>query len=1228
MIRGSVTDPQGALVIAAIVTVTNVETQVSQTSQTNGAGFYLIPELVPGRYKVHLELAGFVPVDVNDVVVKANDVATVDIQMQVGPTAQRVEVTASNPLVETTAANFSTPIEQTYVQDLPLVGRDIQNLVQLVPGVTQSYGPPGSLVAFNSEFGGFPDPTHHAGSLVSVNGGQAGANVWYLDGSLNSAQGADNVVVSPSPDAVSEFQAVNNGFAPEYGRHAGAVFNVVLKSGTNQVHGDAYEYNRNSHFHARNPFYQLNAQGKLPFPNFINWNQFGGTLGGPVYLPHLYKGKNRTFFFVSWDISPLVQRTPGVFTIPTLKERTGDFSEIPSVAQFGIYDPMSTKRDPSSPTGYSRQPFLGPNGSLATRLPASRLDPIALWWINQYPAPNYLDPLQQDASAGGCLNLCNNYLSETGNRQTTHNISFKIDQQIGRKNKFFAEWLVNPTYYRNYKVPWIGPTAPLGGYFRSPSQVATVGDTHAFSPTVFNEFRLTYSRSAQLPSSFPDSIAKFSETTQHIPHGFPLDPPFTVEPTFYVYGTGGGGFLGGRGKSPSEMTDAYTILDNVVKVQGRHTIKAGFVFRDDRNNFASGIPNWAMFGGGLTANAVTGTGGAGWAQFLLGAVDQGSFTATPRNSFWSSHSWAGYIQDDFRVNQKFTINFGLRYDVFEWFRERYHHVGVFDFNGINPAVPTRKGRVIYVATKDHPSDVVFPANKNNWAPRLNFVYFPSNDRKTVVRGGINLIYTNGLTQELGQGQGAILATGYGTQYFSWGQDATGQGLAYTYETPAFLLSQGAPLFPPSPDYRAADTQFVGNFIGTLIKHSADPSVAIWNLQIQRELPANMIVSAGFVGSKGTHLLSELNRTVDYIPTKIRQALRLKLTSELVPTPADLVSIYGPTITLQQSLLRYPQYTSVFDNLNGDGSSSYNAFQLRVEKRYSHGLDFLAGYTKQKTIVSPDLGGYLDFNNYEAIFHGRSAQTGSAGGAPGYYGYFAQNPDNRRADRALSGDDIPQILNLAMTYELPLGPGHSFVGGVAGVPRLLTQGWKISTNFNIQSGVPLAITGPANYLTNRPNLIGDPSAGRSRKSRYQQEQQWFNPNAFEAVFGSDPSLLSAMASGVYPNGAPFDPNAVDALWRFGTAGYRLGNARSPAFWGSDLALLKDFKFSESRYVQFRFEAFNAFNHQSLGLPNNNWCLPPHADGSTDAVHQFGCQFGRITNTQIDARNLEFGLKFVF
>ena len=342
VLEGIVTDPQGAVVPNVTVTLTNVDTNVSTSTKTNSAGSFRVQDLVAGKYKARFEVSGFSTLELTDVEVPAGKVTRLDTQMKLGETTQLVEVTAEVPLVETAPTNFSTTLETKTIEEIPLAGRDLQQLVFLVPGVNNVGGPPGSNFGFNSQFGTFPDPTNTLGSNFSVNGSQAGANAWYLDGNLNLSSNAENIAVNPSPDAVQEFQVISNAFAAEYSRTGGGVFNVVLKSGTNNFHGNLYGFHRNDAFNARNPFTSIDGEGKVIEDRALRYTNFGGTVGGPVHIPGLYDGKNKTHFFFSWDTQILRLLDQGQFTVPTARMRQGDFSEDPLAAQYGIWDAYST----------------------------------------------------------------------------------------------------------------------------------------------------------------------------------------------------------------------------------------------------------------------------------------------------------------------------------------------------------------------------------------------------------------------------------------------------------------------------------------------------------------------------------------------------------------------------------------------------------------------------------------------------------------------------------------------------------------------------------------------------------------------------------------------------------------------------------------------------------------------------------------------------------------------
>jgi hypothetical protein len=385
VIEGTVTDPQGAVVPDVGVTVTNVDTAVAVPTKSNSSGYYRASDLVPGKYKVHFEITGFSSLDLTEIDVPAGKVTKVDAQLKVGETRQLVEVTAEIPLVETGASNFSTSLDTRTVTEVPLPGRDLTQLTFLIPGIANVGGPPGSNFGFNSEFGTFPDPTNALGSNIAVNGGQGGANAWYLDGNLNLSSFAENLAVNPSPDATQEFQAITDAFAAEYSRTGGAVFNVVLKSGTNAFHGNVYEFLRNDYTNARNPFTSIDEQGNLIKDRQLRYNNFGGTFGGPII-------KNKTFFFFSGDITRLHLSGNKVFTVPTARMRQGDFSEDADVLSHGIWDPYTTV-GPDANGLFQRQLFKNPDGSLATSIPSNRLDPTAMYFMNSFPMPNYNNPL-------------------------------------------------------------------------------------------------------------------------------------------------------------------------------------------------------------------------------------------------------------------------------------------------------------------------------------------------------------------------------------------------------------------------------------------------------------------------------------------------------------------------------------------------------------------------------------------------------------------------------------------------------------------------------------------------------------------------------------------------------------------------------------------------------------------------------------------------------------------
>ena len=1247
-LEGTVTDPQDAVIPAVTVTITNVDTNVVTTTPTNQAGYYLSLGLVPGSYTARFEIAGFQSVDVTGIEVIAGRIHQVDAQMSLGLVTQTVEVTSVAPLLETSATNFSTTLETRIIMDMPLAGRDIQNVVYLLPGVTQVAGPPGSNFGFNSAFGQFPDPLHVFQSVVSVSGGQAGANAWYLDGNLNMATIGENVVVSPSPDSVGEFQAVNNSFAAEYSRTGGAVFSMTLKSGSNEFHGNIYEYLRNDATNARNPFTSIASDGTIIKERQLRYNNFGGTLGGPIV-------KDKTHFFFSWDYSTLHLLGKKVFTVPTPLMKQGNFSEVPGAASFGLWDPFSTE-GPDAQGLVTRTQIMNADGTAATTIPANMIDPVASFYMNSFPAPNYNDNANTPCPMASTGNLlCDNFLGGHGNSQNTHNISIKVDHVWSDKSKWFGEWLWNPTSYRFLQVPWTGATFPsrqIGFNSNLPfdvhNQVMAIGNTYTLSPTLINEFRASFTR--QWMTSFPEQPFDTEISDQPavkaiidpimIPglgSEYPV-PSFIINPP--VQGNSGAPIWGpvdwvnGR-----QATQALTLINNTTKVSGDHTFKGGFMYRLDHAASITDHPVRFRFIGHLAAHPQTGLGaGGGYAQFLLGGTPSAnvygeSFTGRLWDPMERWRTWGFYFQDDWRVTRKLTINIGIRWDIYGFYKitkggDPYPYM---DRKMPNPDAAGLPGTILY---QDADQDLFAP-DFDQFAPRINFSYRVSD--KMVVRGGYNMFYSNIFNSRNAAGQGAVNAAGW-NQSILFSKNVNGdlfkstngaQGCAnFTRSCPSFRLSdtttpKSAYTFPELGDGYPA--QLRSPQLATAInridfKGPGPPRVQQWNLQIERQLPGDVLFSIAYVGTHGTRLANR-GMAENYVHTKRR--LEMKNTRfEQVP----IQSVYGGAMGTrleeiwdQDTLSRfhlscpYPQFgcESIYNSGEFDGTNSYHGLHIKVQKRFSKGLSFIGVYTWHKNVT------YAFGNTVSRLVNpihwarggalgGRTAPNFWNGGAGGGF----QDRNNKQADRTISPDDMPQLFNLAVVYELPFGDAKRFLSGKGKLVNAILGGWRMTPSFNAQSGIPLPISGACNMMTCRPNLLGDAKKG------YGTKKQWFNPNSFEPAYGNDQDFW-----------ANYDPTD-DRAWVFGNAGMRIPSARAPGFWNLDTAMAKEFRISESKYFEFRWEMYNALNHQSWALPNTNWCLPPGPNGEEDQVRQAGCSFGLITNIQIDPRAHQFALKFYF
>ncbi len=1265
VIEGIVTDPQGAVVPGAEVTITSVERNVTETTKTNDAGHYRALGLVPGKYRARFQASGFSTLELTDIEVSAGRVVRVDSQLKLGETTQLIEVSSEAPLIETAASNFSTTIETRTIEELPLQGRDLLQLVFLVPGVNSVAGPPGSNFGFNSQYGTFPDPTNVLGSNLSINGGQSGANAQYLDGNLNLSSFSENAALVPSVDATQEFQVITNAFAAEYSRTGGGIVNVTLKSGTNALHGNIYEFHRQSGLNARNPFTSIGTDPITGEPGIISdrqmrFNNFGGTVGGPVVIPKLYNGKDKTFFFFSWETQ--ITRLSGqqVFTVPSARMRQGDFSEDPNAAQFGLWDPHSTIGPDSS--GFFARSAFGtpragfPNGctgyvdastglavnptsdtcNFSTTIPADRFDPTAKFFLDSYPSPNFNSPLSACPMGADGFLICANFLGGVGTEQRPHKMSIKFDHHASDRSKYFFEYLYNPGTYRNFLAPWTGPSYPVVGYGTAfpldfKNQIFGLGNTFTFSPTFINEFRYSFSRQLLNGKSGVRStlseLGALEEVEQQLaPARIPVTE-FYPMPTFTISTPGGGGLSFGppEWQAANIMSEAHNILDNVTKIIGRHTLKTGFVYRLEHSAWDSSGPTSLRFFGSIGANPITGLGGGGGlASFVLGAQDPGNFTTRWASPYQRWRYWGAYVQDDFRITPNFSLHLGLRWDLYGWSKTRFNPESNFCLECQNPLTGL-PGEIIYSGHPQLPEGHdLFPANKKNFSPRFNFAWSPFQDRKTVIRGGYNMFTSNAANAGNLPGQfGTPGWLGFG----SWSKSFyPAQCADFSYQCVPWPLSdtttdKAALSVPPLTEALPAqkrDPQLASGFF-FVQRPDREPLVQTWGLQVERELSGNLAVSIGYVGNRGTHLASVPVPVPGYhVPTSERLRYRSDINAGIPITDVfsgltaeKLEEVYGSPILPRSLLLQgnpffFPSRQAVYD-----GSSTYHGMNLSVHKKYSHGLSFFVAYTISKKLTNAVLENLALFI-VDPIHGGQNAGGRSAFG-DSVYGAGYQDPDNLR-DKVIAVDDVPQMFNVAWSYELPFGNGKPFLNR-KGILNGIFGGWKFASNFNASSGIPLGITCPGNNLTTRCNLVGDPNFSGDR-SKAERTQQWINPAAFEPPFGSDQTYW-----------ANPDPND-DRAWVFGTAGPRIPGLRSPGFWTLDANLSKRFSITEQKYFEFRWDVLNALNHQNLGYPNRNFCLPPGPNGETDLVRQSGCSFGRITNVQTDPRAMQFGLKFVF
>ncbi len=840
-IRGTITDSSGAVVANASITATNDETGAKFTTVSNAQGIYVFPVLSVGAYTVTAELQGFKTAVRRGVELEVNQTARIDLVLEVGSLAERVVVEEPVPLVETETSSLGTVVSQRDIVDLPLNKRNFSQLVTLVPGA--NFGATGTIGG-----GDRPDDPRPRSSFF-VNGTRDSSNTYLIDGIDNYDRIHTTIAIKPSIDAVQEFKVQTSLYSAEFGRNAGGVVNVSVKSGTNQFRGSAYEFLRNQALDARDFF----SPPTQPKPHYI-LNQFGGTLGGPIL-------KDKTFFFVSYEGFRERKGQTFTSTVPTLAMRNGDFSGLGT-----IYDPLTTTPSGSS---FSRTPF--PNN----RIPLDRMDVPAMRLIALYPQPT---------SSG----LSNNFVWSPVREQNTNQVDARIDQQIGNRGTLFGRYSFGDT---DTITPALIPgKGQGGGNFSGPNMLRTqglaLGYTDTISPTLVSETRAGFTRigSHVFPFFFGEKISD----EVGIPNAN-QDQFSSGLTTISISGFRG---LGNSSFQPIyKVENMYQVTENIHLTRGRHILKFGAqLIRPQANHFQSANPAGLFsFNANFTNNPLSpaGTGNA-MATFLLGYPTSTSRTAQLSPNYIRSLESASYVQDDWKILPRLTLNLGLRYELVTAPVSANDHMTNFDF---------RQGKVILAGVNGVGRTAGVKTDTNNFAPRFGFAY--SLTQKTVVRGGYGIFYD------------AVPAFAE-LRPFPY-------LITYTVVPSAFQVQNRMSDGFPNADFDIAKN--AANPFGTINAVPFDNPLGYiqqFNLNVQRSLAQNLGLTVAYVGTLGR---------------KLRWVY-----DEDIPDP-------GPG-AVQQRRPFYsvaPNVTGILTN-HAEASSTYHSLQAGLEKRLSSGLAFQASYT--------------------------------------------------------------------------------------------------------------------------------------------------------------------------------------------------------------------------------------------------------------------------------------------
>jgi hypothetical protein len=1020
-VTGAVMDPSGAAIAGAQLKLTNVRAGVARTGSSDETGSFRLLLVTPGIYTLEVTSAGFKLFRREGIVVEADRSLAVPVKLEVGGVTEVVEVRAGTPLLEPNTSSLGTVMDSYKVDSLPLNGRNPLGLANLIPTV-RGVGYFGGQVLSSWRL-----------AAVSIGGGPALANGMLVDGIASEKYTVAGGQTFLTIDSTQEFKVLSNNMSAEFGRTAGGIISVVSKSGTNEFHGNLFEFLRNDNLNA-NEFFANRAGRARPT---LVWNQFGGSIGGPIK-------RDKLFFFANYEAFMERRSSQATTTVPTAPERQGDFSDTRTAngQLITIYDPTTT-RLPAGSTTYVRDPFPG------NRIPSNRIDTVGRNTLTYVPMPNL--PGQPFTRAQ------NLFLVGPGpiDRNT---ITGKIDYNISSSRRIAGRYTWDDLDWK-FASLWNTPAEPDGRSVLIPRNSASLQYTDSLSPTLLLDAKAGFNRENE---HFFTPSEGFDITTLGMPASFKQQAYVGQGadtgrfPQFNVTDLNGGanfGAIASRG-GPS-----HTTLESVAltKISGAHTLKGGFehrfyAFNDWGREFSVGryVVNRAFTQGPNPLQAGANA-GYGVASLMLGSPASG-FARLQTDGTASVHYYALFIQDDWKITRSLTLNLGLRWDHEAAPTDRYNVASNFDPFLASPLqVPgmSLRGGLVYPGVGDRPRGLTDP-NYNDFQPRFGFAW--QAQPKTVVRGGFGIMFvptTAGITR-----------TG-----FLWDTPMVTSldgGL-----TPQDKLTNPFPtgLTQPTGSSLGAMTG-VGTGIDGQIRDAQRGYTEQWNLTLQHEPWNNWLFEAAWVGNHGVRLFGN-SRALNAISNEnFAQGASL---AQPVPNPflgkITTGTLSGPTITRFQSLLPFPHFTTVNGGYSFLNNSIYHALAVKVEKRFSQGFSILLAYTLAKLLD--------DGSNLAQVRPGGTVVTGP------------QNWNNLRAERSNSAEDVPQRLVISAVWDMPFGRTGS------GAKKALIGGWQLNAINTIESGTPVAPSATVSGGGNRPNVV----PGVQAKLDNPTLAAWFNTAAF-------------------------------------------------------------------------------------------------------------------------------------